>query len=209
MSKKAMRLTSNEDKIQYNLDISTKKLDKFGQLKESEENYKIGWSTKKLSNGRNQSAGVALNMKLIRSNVKEDGSLFVGLPIKSKIDLPVHICGNFELDPGRNALKPQSVWNEELFSGVCVTAYIEMMTGVKDDIINHQELYIKAMEEENHKNLFGESFHHLFPRTSKISKNNCIYPFYRTFYEELQRRHYKLIPCLVVDIDIKKNARSW
>ena len=206
MSKKEMTLTSSEDKIQYNLDISVKKLNTFGRFEESEENYKVGWSTKKLFNGRIQSAGFALNMKLIRSNVKEDGSMFVGLPIKSKIDLPVHICGNFELDPGRNALKPQSAWNEELFSGVCVTAYLEMMTGVKEDIINYQELYKEAMEEENHKKIFGESFHHLFPRA--ISTNHFLYPFYRTFYGELQRRHFQLIPCLVVDVDIKKNVRS-
>ena len=47
------------------------------------------------------------------------------------------------------------------------------------DIINYQELYKEAMEEENHNKLFGESFHHLFPRA--ISTNHFLYPFYRTF----------------------------
>ena len=82
----------------------------------SSSHYEVAWSSLKDSNGSRQVAGVAVNMRELEFG-GEQGELYVGLPIKQEISLPVQICGNFELDPGRNRLKPHSSWNKLLMTG--------------------------------------------------------------------------------------------
>ena len=131
--KEVMRALKQKDAslaqtVAYDLTISEKR------VVERNSNYKVAWALKETPNERSKSSGVALNMKLIRACVKESGGIFVGLPIKASIDLPALVCANFELDPGRNALKPESSWNTELLSGVCVEAYVESPDPIRDGI---------------------------------------------------------------------------
>ena len=145
-------------------------------------------------------------MKLIRSNLKDEdyGRLFVGLPIKASIDLPALVCANFELDPGRNALKPESSWNNQLLSGVCVEAYMEMMEAVRNDIIQVQKVQSHTVTMD-HSNPYGEAYHLLFPRPA--TQTSALFPFMKSFYFSIQEK--ELVPCIFVDVDQKQNERSY
>ena len=192
MKAKKQRDAAVAQTISYDLTISGKGID--------ERNYKVAWALKESPNKKSQSSGVALNMELIRDGVKESGRLFVGLPIKASIDLPALVCGNFELDPGRNSLKPESSWNTELLSGVCVEAYVAMMEAVRNNIIEFQNVV-----NMDHSNPYGEAYHHLFPRPATPS--NTLFPFTKSFYLSIQEK--ELVPCIFVDVDQKENEKSY
>ena len=86
----------------YNLDI----MEEGGRLKPSQSKYKIS-SVSQLSQtgvaGHSvQTASVAINMRI--TACPAEGKLYVGLPVKENIEVPAEICGNFELDHGRNEL---------------------------------------------------------------------------------------------------------
>ena len=202
--KEVMRALKQKDAsvaqtVAYDLTISEK-----GDV-ERNSNYKVAWALKETPNERSKSSGVALNMELIRDGVKESGRLFVGLPIKASIDLPALVCGNFELDPGRNSLKPESSWNTELLSGVCVEAYVAMMEAVRNDIIEVQKHQNSHTVNMDHCNLYGEEYHHLFPRPA--TQSNTLFPFMKSFYHSIQEK--ELVPCIFVDVDQKGNERSY
>ena len=186
--------------VSYDLTILTKEARK----ENHKVNYKVSWALKEAPNQRSESSGVALNMKLIRSGLKDYGRLFVGLPIKASIDLPALVCANFELDPGRNALKPESSWNTNLLSGVCVEAYTEMMEAVRNDIIQVQKVQSHTVTMD-HSNLYGEAYHLLFPRPA--TKTSTLFPFMKSFYFSIQEK--ELVPCIFVDVDQKQNERSY
>ena len=141
----------------------------------NETSYKVASSSED-SGSCHRSASIALNMKLIRSNFREEGQLFVGLPIKQEIELPVYISANFELDRGRNTLRPESPWNSSILSGVCTKAYILLMEEVKNSIVEHQKIRMKSNSTQYVIGLYGVGFHELFPRL--MTEANCLFPLF-------------------------------
>ena len=170
----------------------------------NETHYKVASSTEH-SGSCLLSASVALNMKLIRSNIREKGQLFVGLPIKQEIELPVYISANFELDRGRNTLRPESQWNSSILSGVCTKAYILMMEEVKNSIVEHQKIRMKSNSTQYVIGLYGDGFHELFPRL--MTEANCLFPLLKSFYSRIEDK--KLVPCLMVKTSDSRNFKSY
>ena len=103
--------TNGSTTTSYNLSINSTCNN---AVSKSSSHFKVAWSSLEDCNGSRQVAGVAVNMNI---GFSDSGQVYVGLPIKQEISLPLNISANFELDPGRNRLKPHSSWNKSLMTG--------------------------------------------------------------------------------------------
>ena len=135
-----------------------------------------------------QFAAVAVNEALLLEGKEAEGQIFVGLPIKEKIELPVYISGNFALDPGRNNLHRESAWNDQIFSGVGLAAYLEVMKFIKaekeTEYTNRRNAWLEfGTSDMGEMFKFGENFRKLFPKL--LQEPNIAYPLFNQFYENL------------------------
>ena len=115
----------------YNLTIKAE-----GQTNVQTDYYKVARSSveepeAKGYKSRRADAAVAINMKHFEIGEKEQGKIYVGLPLKEPSTLPIHIHGNFALDHGRNGLLPESSWNTTVLKGAVCIAYLQLLEDVR------------------------------------------------------------------------------
>ena len=149
-------------------------------------------------------------MSLIDGGIKEEGKIFVGPPIKETTELPVHVCGNFSLDPGRNNLHRESPWNNKIFTGPVTDAYIELMLRVKDYLSSKQterkEVWLKFKDDMiTEMQEFGRNFQIMFPQM--IPEQNITVPLFKAFCTKLEKE--ELFPCLTIEMKVQLKKRSY
>ena len=85
-------------------------------------------------------------------------------------------------------------------------AYLEIMEAVRDDILEDQKAELnRHIINMDHTNLYGEGYHHLFPRL--VTQTNTIFPFFKSFYSSIQEK--EVVPCIFVDVDKQAHERSY